>query len=182
MKIYTKKGDKGKTNLLGTDKRISKSSKRVKSYGEIDELNSFIGLAISGDAPEEFSHIIRELDKIQIDLFVIGAELATISDDKEIVKRINMKDVERLENIIDSCSEELEPLENFILPGGSSVAAIFHICRTICRRAERNVVDLSEEDEVNEEIITYLNRLSDLFFILARLSNKILGVEDVKWD
>ena len=93
-----------------------------------------------------------------------------------------MKDVERLENIIDSCSEELEPLENFILPGGSSVAAIFHICRTICRRAERNIVDLSEEDEVNEEIITYLNRLSDLFFILARLSNKILGIEDVKWD
>ena len=88
MKIYTKKGDKGKTNLFGTDKRISKSSKRVKSYGEIDELNSFIGLAISGDAPEEFSHIIKELDKIQIDLFVIGAELATISSDKKIVKRI----------------------------------------------------------------------------------------------
>ena len=182
MKIYTKKGDKGKTNLFGADKRISKSSKRVKSYGEIDELNSFIGLAISGDSPEEFSHIIKELDKIQIDLFVIGAELATISSDKKIGKRINMKDVERLENIIDSCSEELEPLENIILPGGSSVAAIFHICRTICRRAERNIVDLSEEDEVNEEIITYLNRLSDLFFILARFSNKILGVEDVKWD
>tara|TARA_Y100000590_G_scaffold459996_1_gene618328 strand:- start:274 stop:822 length:549 start_codon:yes stop_codon:yes gene_type:complete len=182
LKIYTKKGDKGKTNLFGTDKRISKASKRVKSYGEIDELNSFIGLAISGDLPKEFSKILRELDKIQGDLFVIGAELATISNDNKIANRIKKKDVKRLENIIDSCSEELEPLKNFILPGGSSIAAIFHICRTVCRRAERNIVDLSEEDEVNEEIITYLNRLSDLFFILARYSNKILDVEDVKWN
>ena len=132
--------------------------------------------------PKEFSKILRELDKIQGDLFVIGAELATISNDNKIANRIKKKDVKRLENIIDSCSEELEPLKNFILPGGSSIAAIFHICRTVCRRAERNIVDLSEEDEVNEEIITYLNRLSDLFFILARYSNKILDVEDVKWN
>ena len=182
MKIYTKKGDKGKTNLFGTDKRISKSSKRVKSYGEIDELNSFIGLALSGDEPEEFSSIIKELNKIQNDLFIIGSELATISSDKKIIKRIKKTDVTRLEKIIDSCSDELEPLENFILPGGSMAAAIFHICRTVCRRAERNIVELSEVEDINEEIITYLNRLSDLFFILARFSNKILDVEDIKWN
>ncbi|HIC83912.1 MAG TPA: cob(I)yrinic acid a,c-diamide adenosyltransferase, partial [Nitrososphaerales archaeon] len=112
----------------------------------------------------------------------IGGELATISNDKKLIKRIEKKDVIRLENSIDFHSDKLEPLENFILPGGSTIAALFHLGRTICRRAERNIVDLSEVEDINEEIIVYLNRLSDLLFILARISNKILDVKDIKWN
>ena len=182
LKIYTKKGDKGKTNLFGTDKRISKSSKRVKSYGEIDELNSFIGMIKSLESKDQFKDIKKELERIQNDLFIIGGELATISNDKKLIKRIEKKDVIRLENSIDSHSDKLEPLENFILPGGSTIAALFHVGRTICRRAERNIVELNEAEEINEEIIVYLNRLSDLLFILARISNKMLDVKDIKWN
>ena len=182
LKIYTKGGDKGKTNLFGTAVRISKASKRVKSYGDIDELNSFIGLIISLDSPDQFNDIKKELQKIQNDLFRIGTDLATLSETTKGIKKINKKDVIKLENIIDNYSKELKPLKNFILPGGSSLSSLLHVSRTICRRAERNIVELSEIEDINEEIISYLNRLSDLLFVLARISNKILKIKDIKWN
>ena len=185
MKIYTKKGDKCETNLFGTNKKISKASKRVKSYGEIDELNSFIGLTISKkelstDFKKHFINIEKELQKIQNDLFIIGSNLATTKKSKEI-KKISKNDINRLEKLLDKYSKESDPLKNFILPGGSTLASLFHICRAICRRAERKIVELSEMEEINNNIIPYLNRLSDLFFTLARVANKILNIEDTKW-
>ena len=113
-------------------------------------------------------------------MFIIGSNLATTKKSKEI-KKISKNDINRLEKLIDKYSKESDPLKNFILPGGSTLASLFHICRAICRRAERKIVELSEMEEINNNIIPYLNRLSDLFFILARVANKILNIEDTKW-
>lgn len=198
MKIYTKRGDSGKTDLFGMTKKISKSSIRVSAYGEIDELNSIIGLIRAtlttayksknknSTLQKNYKNIEKALEKIQNDLFIIGADLATPKINKKHnklskIKKIGTKDINKIEKIIDNFSKNLDPLKNFILPGGSILASLFHVSRTICRRAERTTVELSEKEDINENIIPYLNRLSDLLFVFARISNKLLKIKDIKW-
>lgn len=190
MKIYTKTGDKGETSLFG-GKRISKEAKRIEAYGTVDELNSVIGIARSflpaRRSPDllgrrcESPKIDQVLEKIQDFLFILGADLATPADTKSgATKRIADKDCTTLEKIIDELEEELPPLKSFILPGGSKCAAMLHYARTVCRRAERQVVSMRKE--TSEYTIIFLNRLSDLLFVLARYANKLAGIDDVPWN
>lgn len=181
MKIYTKTGDKGETGLLGGE-RVSKSSLRIEAYGTIDELNSFIGLAIN----EVIDKSIKKLlTKIQNQLFIVGSDLAAPKSKKTPklkIKRTPKKFYRDLEKAIDFYEGKLEPLRNFILPGGSKAGSLLHICRTITRRAERRVVALNDAVKVGDNIIIFLNRLSDLFFVLARYENKCRNIPDVKWN
>ena len=180
MKIYTKTGDKGETGLFGGD-RVSKDSTRIESYGSVDELNSFIGLAITEVKDEEVKNL---LSKIQNELFIIGSNLAAPNlkkDKKNIIPKISEDFFKEAENAIDHFEEKLEPLKNFILPGGSKGAALLNVCRTVCRRAERRVVALKNTVQIDEKIIIFLNRLSDLLFVLARYENQISGYKDVIW-
>jgi cob(I)alamin adenosyltransferase len=181
MKIYTKGGDKGETGLFGGE-RVSKDSLRIEAYGTVDELNSFIGLAIIETKDPEVKAL---LNKIQGTLFTLGSDLATPENQKNktyTIPRITKSHAEEIEKEIDKFDSKLEELRNFILPGGCKSSALLHICRTICRRAERRVVSLNNGVNVNPDIIIFLNRLSDLFFVLARYENKISGTEDVKWQ
>ena len=180
MKIYTKTGDKGETSLFG-GKRVQKSAQRLKAYGTIDELNSFIGMTVVETAD---GGVKETLQKIQNQLFSLGADLAT--PDTEKTKKLNVFRIENslfkfAEEAIDKYENELEELKSFILPGGSKSAALLHVCRSVCRRAEREIVELAQTEKVNENIIIYVNRLSDLFFVLTRYENKIAGKPDVKW-
>lgn len=179
MKIYTKTGDAGDTGLFGGG-RVSKSSMRVWAYGEVDELNSVIGLCAITPIDEERSALLAE---IQRQLFEIGGELATTDarQQKGGLPQISEDDVVALERAIDQAEEELEPLMNFVLPGGSELSARLHLARTVCRRAERRVVALAAEENVRGELVRYLNRLSDLLFTLARLANVRANVPDVPW-
>jgi cob(I)alamin adenosyltransferase len=181
MKIYTKTGDKGETGLFGGE-RVSKDNKRICAYGTIDELNSFIGLAITEVNSIEIKNILID---IQNKLFVVGSDLATPENEKN--KKLNIqrtsKDfITKAENDIDSISDKLEPLRNFILPGGSKGSAILHICRTVTRRAEREIVELKKMDYISDNILVFLNRLSDLFFVLSRYENQVSGIPDTKWN
>lgn len=181
MKIYTKTGDKGETGLFGGE-RVNKNSYRIEAYGTVDELNSSIGLALTEVGDEEVKKILL---KIQNELFVLGSDLA--SPDTEKNKKLNIRRVPKdfflnAEMTIDQFENKLEPLKNFILPGGSKSAAMLHVCRTVCRRAERRVVELSGRENINGNIIVYLNRLSDLFFVLARYENYINNTPDTKWN
>lgn len=181
MKIYTKTGDKGQTSLFSGE-RVPKNSLRIEAYGTIDELNSFIGLAILELRDES---VIKLLAKIQNRLFVLGSDLATPLNERKSklkITRVPKNFYRDLEKAIDFYDSKLEPLRNFILPGGSKGAALLHICRTICRRAERNVVALKDTVKVGENLIIFLNRLSDLFFVLARFENKCQKIPDVKWN
>ena len=164
-KVYTRTGDSGQTSLVG-GRRVSKASLRVTAYGEVDELNSVIGLA---RAHLDDVEIEEALDLIQNDLFTLGSDLASPSEIE--VPRIDASFVETLEGLSDKFLAELEPLKEFILPGGSVAGATLHIARTVARRAERRAVELSEAEELNAQAIVYLNRLSDLLFILARVVN-----------
>lgn len=183
MKIYTKTGDGGETGLFGGG-RIPKDSLRVAAYGEVDELNAALGLARALE-PQEFADAL--LQRIQRDLFTIGAELATPDPDKlhKALSRssaaIGEPDIAALEDAIDGHQSRLEPLKNFILPGGAPKAAALHLARTVCRRAERAVVALSRHEQISPAILRYLNRLSDLLFVLARAANAHAGCPDVKW-
>ena len=183
MKIYTKTGDGGETGLFGGG-RIPKDSLRVAAYGEVDELNAALGLARALE-PQEFADAL--LQRIQRDLFTIGAELATPDPDKlhKALSRtsaaIGESDIAALEDAIDGHQSRLEPLKNFILPGGAPKAAALHLARTVCRRAERAVVALSRHEQISPAILRYLNRLSDLLFVLARAANAHAGRPDVKW-
>ena len=183
MKIYTKTGDGGETGLFGGG-RIPKDSLRVAAYGEVDELNAALGLARALE-PQEFADAL--LQRIQRDLFTIGAELATPDPDKlhKALSRtsaaIGESDVAALEDAIDGHQSRLEPLKNFILPGGAPKAAALHLARTVCRRAERAAVALSRHEQISPAILRYLNRLSDLLFVLARAANAHAGRPDVKW-
>jgi cob(I)alamin adenosyltransferase len=179
-KIYTKTGDKGDTGLFGGG-RVPKYSLRIEAYGTVDELNSFIGLASTEVKDTDVEAL---LEKIQSELFTVGSNLAApdIEKDKSrIIPKVTEEFIKDTENAIDKFEEKLEPLKNFILPGGSKGAALLHVCRTICRRAERKVVELKSKEIVNDNIVIFLNRLSDLFFVLARHENKISGISDVKW-
>src|SRR5712692_7049102 len=178
MKIYTKTGDKGKTSLFGGN-RVSKDAPRIAAYGTVDELNSAIGVARSLNPPEEIDSILEE---IQNDLFTLGADLATPTHSSATNPRIQSSDVERLEGHIDQIDPKLEPLKNFVLPGGSPLGAAFHFARTVCRRAERCVVHLSNEEDAGEQPTIYLNRLGDLLFVLARYANYLSGQNEEKWE
>ena len=183
MKIYTKTGDAGETGLFG-GKRVPKDDARVRAYGEVDEANAAIGLAASLE-PTAFETAV--LQTIQRDLFTIGAELATPDPAKlgnalaRTGAAIGSAEVGALEDVIDTHEAKLQPLKNFILPGGTPKAAAFHVARTVCRRAERAVVALARAQPVNPAILHYLNRLSDLLFVLARAVNAQAGQADVTW-
>ena len=182
-KIYTKTGDKGETGLFG-GKRVRKDSPRIAAYGGVDELNAFLGAARSLNENPEMDSL---LTKIQNDLFDIGAVLATPDKGRLEGKAsgfIRKEDVSFLEDAIDRFDRELPPLRNFILPGGSELAAQLHMARTVCRRAEREVVSLAEKEpgSVDDEILCYLNRLSDFLFVLARWVNLKKGVADTPWE
>lgn len=181
MKIYTKTGDAGQTALFGGG-RVDKDHPRVAAYGDVDELNAVIGWAMT-ETPLDFRRDL--LESIQRDLFAIGGQLATPNREKvsaAIEKATLPKGrIETLESNIDSADKSLEPLKSFILPGGSRKAAALHCARTVCRRAERSVVTLGKEEGVAEEILVYLNRLSDLLFTLARLANRQADEPDRIW-
>ena len=185
MKIYTKTGDKGTTALYGGN-RVSKASARVESYGNIDELNSFIGLAKSEITDEK---VLNQLKKIQFDLFTLGSESATPTDKPTLANgksrltlMISETEIEELENWMDEYETQLEPLQYFILPGGGKSATALHVCRTVCRRAERSLVFLNESEEVRPELIKYLNRLSDYLFVLARYVSKLNEEKEEYWN
>jgi len=181
LKIYTKTGDKGDTGLIDGS-RISKADLRIIAYGEVDEANSHIGLIISNiEKNSIFDDVKKILLNVQQDLFVLGAELAnpnTLKDDNMLVKR---EMISTIEKYIDNFEFELAPISNFILPGGSIESSLLHICRTVVRRAETSAVALAKEQKINQEILTYLNRISDLFFVLARLTNKRQKRNDIPW-
>ena len=175
-RVYTRTGDQGQTSLVGGE-RVSKASKRVDAFGDVDELNSVIGVARSHSQDED---IDEALGLIQNDLFTLGSDLASPSGTE--VPRIGESFVKKLEKLADRFLAELEPLREFILPGGSEAGAALHLARTIARRSERRVVALSETEEVNPETIVYLNRLSDLLFILARAVNNRAGIPEKMTD
>jgi cob(I)alamin adenosyltransferase len=179
MKIYTKTGDAGETGLFG-GARVSKASLRVEAYGEVDELNSAIGWARVAVSSSELDVL---LNQIQNDLFEVGAELGSTAERKQksAMPLIDEARVQALESAIDKYEEGPPPLTSFVLPGGSEQAARFHLTRCICRRAERSIVALAAEDTVRGEVLRYVNRLSDLLFILARHANHATGVEDIPW-
>lgn len=179
MKIYTKTGDAGTTGLFGGP-RVDKDHPRICSYGEIDELNAILGMVRSIGCPDS---IDAKLLQVQWELFAIGAELATPDPDAHEMKWSGEAPVAILEQWIDQLDEGLAPLRNFILPGGSVAAAHLHLARTTCRRAERNVVSLGRQPQVSDpsQIIIYLNRLSDLLFVMARWCNAEQGVADIPW-
>ena len=182
MKIYTRKGDGGDTSLFG-GKTVSKDDIRVEAYGTVDELNSFLGLAIA-KLPDAMSDWRKPLSSTQSDCFALGAILATpkTGDEKpEHVPELPDSRVEQLEKWIDALDEELQPLKAFILPGGSEAAATLHAARSVCRRAERRVVALARQENLDDVVVRYLNRLSDLLFALARAANARLGTADVEW-
>ncbi|HEU4699592.1 MAG TPA: cob(I)yrinic acid a,c-diamide adenosyltransferase [Gemmatimonadales bacterium] len=181
LKIYTKTGDTGETGLFGGG-RVPKDHPRVAAYGDVDELNSTIGVA-RATAPTDLADAF--LESIQRDLFAIGGHLATPDPAKvrKALAKAHLAEarVEELEAAIDAADAELPPLKAFVLPGGTPKAAALHVARTVCRRAERSVIALARESEVPAEFLVYLNRLSDLLFTLARLANHRAGTGDVTW-
>lgn len=177
MKIYTRTGDKGETGLLG-GVRVKKHDRRIEAYGSVDELNAVLGVVRANHPSQRVNQI---LEHVQNELFAVGAELATPTPEGTHFGRVEESHVARLEEMIDWCESELAPLKHFILPGGSLTAAHLHHARTVCRRAERRVVELAESGPVSSQIVIYLNRLSDLLFVLARLENSRAGVPDVNW-
>jgi len=179
MKIYTRTGDRGQTGLFG-GLRLAKDDARVEAYGSVDELNATLGVARAQGLSES---IDAALAAIQDDLLRLGAELATAAGKEHLLTlpRIDASDATRLEALIDESEALLPALSNFILPAGSRAAASLHHARTVCRRAERRVVSAFRGSEAGAEIIIYLNRLSDLLFVLARRANQEAGERDVEW-
>jgi cob(I)alamin adenosyltransferase len=179
VKIYTKRGDKGETSL-GGGQRVPKDTLRVQVYGTVDELNSQIGVALAIGVCEKLTHALAA---IQNELFDLGSDLCFLEADKAkySLPQIEVEHVTRLEKLIDEMSEELEPLKNFILPGGSLGAATLHVARTVCRRAEREATTLAREEAIGEHVLSYLNRLSDTLFVMARYENLQPGIPEPQW-
>ena len=171
-KVYTRTGDAGKTSLVSGD-RVSKADLRVSAYGDVDELNSVLGVARTFPLDPELNDL---LGRLQNELFTVGADLATPAGTP--VPRVSLEMVTELEQIIDQYLAELEPLKEFILPGGSQAGAMLHLARTVARRAERVVVALADREEITAAALQYLNRLSDLLFVLARAANKRAGTTE----
>jgi cob(I)alamin adenosyltransferase len=179
MKIYTKTGDIGETSLFG-GKRVLKSELRIETYGTTDELNSWIGLLRDVQSDIIYKDLLKE---IQDRIFTLGSSLAADPNNHKLhVPDLHEEDIVRLENAMDAMEKDLEPLRNFILPGGHVNVSYCHIARTVCRRAERLAVALGTHDEVHPIIIKYLNRLSDFLFMLSRKMSKDLRAEEVKWE
>lgn len=179
MPIYTKFGDKGKTSLFA-GKIVSKASSRVNTYGTLDELNSYIGVILSKTKNKKLQ---KDLTIVQKDLFEIGAYLANPSkENNKILEKYLEEQVLGFEKEIDDLTKTLPPLKNFILPGGGEVGAMLHFARTLTRRAERRVVELSEREKVSSEILIYMNRLSDLLFMYARFINKKQNIKEIIWS
>ena len=174
-RIYTRAGDAGETSL-GDGSRVPKTDPRIEAYGAVDELNSLLGLALAGELPDEFR---PWLEQVQNDLFDLGADLSVPLEDERERLRVTTEQVERLEELCDLVNERLEPLKSFILPGGTESASRLHVARSVCRRAERLAVDLDGKGSVNPAALAYLNRLSDLLFILARAANE--GTPEPLW-
>jgi len=174
MKIYTRTGDSGNTSLIG-GRRVSKADLRVDAYGVLDEVNAFVGVAIQ--CLEENETLKNELRYIQQKLFDCGTDLA--NPDKKIDYRISKEDIRWLEEKIDEHTNQLPPLERFILPGGSRGASYLHLARTVVRRGEREMVRLSSAEEINQDALCWVNRLSDYLFVTARLVNVMLGIDDI---
>jgi cob(I)alamin adenosyltransferase len=177
MRIYTKTGDSGETGLVGGG-RVTKDSLKMKAIGEVDELNACVGLC----SIEAKGTLLEEtLPQIQDWLFGVGAELATPAGSPISLQSIDQASIDSLEESMDRQDKELEPLRNFILPGGSEGAARFHLARAVCRRAERTAWELNRQEPVRQELLVFLNRLSDWFFMGARTINRLNSVEDIKW-
>lgn len=186
-RVYTRTGDRGETSLVG-GKRVPKDSPRIDAYGTIDELNSIIGLARvfneeNLEAGEAHHFLDEVLCKIQDQLFDLGSELATPPESfQQGMFRISQTEIKNIEKLIDKCQENLQPLESFILPGGGRVGAYLHQCRTVCRRAEREILRLSRQETISEWPLKYVNRLSDLFFVLSRWISKETGEREYLWQ
>ncbi|MDB4978200.1 MAG: putative ATP:cob(I)alamin adenosyltransferase [Candidatus Peribacteria bacterium] len=177
MSIVTRTGDKGQTGLFGGE-RVPKSSIRIAAYGTTDELNAILGVALAENSlPEK---MVDQLLHVQRLLFKVGADLATPKLDQPNIRRIDDKDIQELEQWIHSLEELLPVLTRFILPSGSKVGALLHHARTVCRRAERHVVTLMEQESINTKVQIYLNRLSDYLFLAARMANKHAGAREVE--
>ncbi|HSH05516.1 MAG TPA: cob(I)yrinic acid a,c-diamide adenosyltransferase [Anaerolineae bacterium] len=179
-KIYTKQGDEGQT-ALGGGQRVDKDSLRVQAYGTVDELNAQIGLAVAGGL---CARLAAELPAIQNELFHLGSDLCFLEEDKAKYElpEVRAEHVVKLERLIDEMTGVVGSLENFILPGGSEGAARLHVARTVCRRAERDVIALGREEGIGGNVLPYLNRLSDALFVMARLENHERGVAEPLWD
>lgn len=179
MKIYTKTGDKGMTSLIG-GKRVPKNSVRLESYGTVDELNSYLGMIRSFSLDKV---VTDELIQIQSRLFDVGGHLATDPEDQPLKMQLGVKgsDIEILEKAIDRMDAEVPPMKYFVLPGGNQQISFCHIARTVCRRAERRILDLTVEAEVDDLVIKYINRLSDYLFILSRKIATDAAVEEIRW-
>ncbi len=181
-RVYTRTGDDGSTGL-GGGQRVPKDSLRVQAYGTVDELNSAIGvaLALPGGLCERLTHV---LPAIQNELFDLGSDLCYVEEDidKYNPPQIEARHIEHLEMLIDELTKAVGPLENFVLPGGAGGAAHLHVCRTVCRRAEREAIALSRVEGVGEFALQYLNRLSDALFVMARYENKMRGIAEPQWN
>lgn len=177
-RIYTRTGDKGETGLVG-GARVSKDSLRVDAYGSVDELNSVLGITRAFLKDRELDALLAELQK---DLFVVGADLASTGDHKQRdVPRITAEKIASMEKTIDKFEAELSPLKAFILPGGGVAGSLLHNARTVARRAERRIVTLSKAEAMNEQMVPYMNRLSDLLFVVARVANHRENKRDIEW-
>jgi cob(I)alamin adenosyltransferase len=180
-RIYTKGGDRGQTSLVG-GQRVSKDALRIECYGTVDELNAFVGMA-AVSAEDALPPLVQILLRVQHELFNLGSILATRPEDVHPKQpRVTSVEIQRLEREIDAMNADLPPLRSFVLPGGSRISTELHACRTICRRAERIAVRLAREEQVPAEVIEYLNRLSDAFFVWSRWANQILNVPEVLWE
>lgn len=182
LRIYTRTGDDGTTGLFGGE-RVSKAGVRVEAYGTVDELNAHLGVSAAACADQGLCELLQS---IQNDLFLIGSDLSTPEGQAEVrgvtrIERLSSEPVMRLEASIDLLESQLKPLTAFILPGGCGLAAQLHVARTVCRRAERRVIALAETDTTNPETIRYLNRLSDLLFVMGRVANARAGKADILW-
>lgn len=185
-RVYTRTGDAGTTALVGGE-RVAKDSRRVECYGEIDELNAILGLARSlnheSAASPSRDRLEEILQRLQNELFDVGSELATPAEAEYAgMYKVSAADVAALETLMDACQHDLEPLKSFVLPGGGVVSAVLHQARTVCRRAERQIIRLAREEAVGEHIVPYVNRLSDLLFVLSRWISKQRGEREYLWE
>ncbi len=181
-RIYTRTGDQGETGLVG-GQRVSKDAQRIEVFGTVDELNAFVGLVRISAAEKGLLELERILERVQHELFNLGSVLATLPQDLHPQQpRVNFETIEKLEQDIDRHNAVLEPLRSFVLPGGTRICAELHVCRTVCRRAERELVTLSHQEEIPREAMLYLNRLSDAFFVWSRWVNHALGTPEALWQ
>jgi cob(I)alamin adenosyltransferase len=181
VKVYTRRGDGGQTDLFGGE-RVAKDALRVEAYGAVDELNASLGVVAAATSESDLRALIAELQSL---LFALGGTLATPDPAHRARSGLpgpTQDDVDALEQRIDAFEAELAPLKRFVLPGGTAAAAALHVARTVCRRAERRSVQLARDEDVDATCIAFLNRLSDLLFVMARVANRRAGVPDVEWE